>query len=227
MGDPSPLFHSSERVYVLGFLCSAFHFVSFPRGGRMFLVVNALNHIMTDQIARPVPMAAAAEVVAPIVPIKRLGALIINSSCTTTTLVQYLTFVPNACDAVAVLEELCTRDYDTIFSYLLSLHATHWHKDILKNHLRTRLFDLSVPALKALSVHIPKLSALQFDDTTGTMQPFVGPLSSMVTSRWDTHDWYYQTLHAKQMEGQLLFVTISLSLLSRVTIRFYNTDAFF
>ena len=160
------------------------------------------------------------EVAQPLLPVPRLGALVINSFCTTVTLLQYLRCVPNACDSVTVLEELCKRDFTDIFPYLLSLHATHWHKDVLKQLLRKRLFDLSLPALKALQVHIPKLSALTMDDTTGTLQPFIGPLSSMVTSQWDTQDWYYQILHAKQMEGKLLFNTISLSLLSRVTLCF-------
>lgn len=145
------------------------------------------------------------EVAQPVLPVPPLGALVINSSCSTSTLVQYLRCVPNACDSVTVLEELCKRDFTDIFSYLLSLHATHWHKDVLKQLLRKRLFDLSLPALKALQVHFPKLSALTMDDTTGTLQPFIGPLSSMVTSRWDTHDWYYQILHSKQMEEDILY----------------------
>ena len=181
----------------------------------MFLVVIALMAqnrpaLLPLEDLRPPPETM--EVAQPLLPVPRLGALVINSFCTTVTLLQYLRCVPNACDSVTVLEELCKRDFTDIFPYLLSLHATHWHKDVLKQLLRKRLFDLSLPALKALQVHIPKLSALTMDDTTGTLQPFIGPLSSMVTSQWDTHDWYYQILHAKQMEmeGKMLFVTISL-----------------
>ena len=184
----------------------------------MFLVVNAIQHIMANAQAPLLPLEEQRP--APLSQVKNLSSLIINPSCATNVLLHYLHLVPNACDAVSVLEELCTRNFDILFQYLLSLHATHWHKDVIKQCLQKRLFDLSIPAFKALSVHIPKLSALAFDETTGTMQPFIGPLSSMDTSRWDTHDWFYQTLHAKQMEGQLLFVTISLSLLSRVTLRF-------
>ena len=168
-----------------------------------------------------VPIVEAAPVVAPLAAVPQLGTLIrASSSCTTSILLQYLTHVPNACDAVPALEELCKRDFSDIFSYLLSLHATHWHKDIIKRQLRKRLFDLSVEEFKAQSVHIPKLSALTFDETTNTKQAFIGPLSSMVTSLWDTHDWFYQTLHAKQMEGQLMFICIPLSIFSRVTLRF-------
>ena len=202
---------------------------------RMFLVVNALELIMAQNRAALLPLEdhrpppeVEMEVAQPLLPVPRLGALVINSFCTTVTLLQYLRCVPNACDSVTVLEELCKRDFTDIFPYLLSLHATHWHKDVLKQLLRKRLFDLSLPALKALQVHIPKLSALTMDETTGTLQPFIGPLSSMVTSQWDTHDWYYQISHAKQMEGKLLFNTISLSLLSRVTLRFvFKTIACF
>ena len=176
----------------------------------MFLVVIALMAqnrpaLLPLEDLRPPPEAM--EVAQPLLPVPRLGALVINSFCATVTLLQYLRCVPNACDSVTVLEELCKRDFTDIFPYLLSLHATHWHKDVLKQLLRKRLFDLSLPALKALQVHIPKLSALTMADTTGTLQAFVGPLSSMVTSQWDTHDWFYQILHSKQMEGKLLFVT--------------------
>lgn len=157
---------------------------------------------------------------APLQPVPRLGAIILSANCLTITLLNYLQFVPNACDTMLILEEFCKRDFADIFPYLLSLSATHWHRDVIKRHLRTRLFDLPLPTLKALHVYIPKLSALHFDDVTATMQPFFGPLSSMETARWDIHDWFYQLLHAKQMQGQLLFITISLSLLSRVTVRF-------
>lgn len=160
--------------------------------------------------------------VKPLLPIPRLGGIVLQSPCPTPLLLQYLNTIPNALDAVPVIEEICKRDqdFDVIFPHLLSLSADHWHKPIFFHHLRKRLMELPIPSIKALQTHIPRLSALEFDDNTMTMQPVIGPLTSMDTSRWDTHDWFYQTLHAKQMKGQLLFITIALSLLSRVALRF-------
>lgn len=158
--------------------------------------------------------------VAPLLSVPRLTELILTPNCPSAVLIQYLVCVPNSCDAVIIIEELCMRDLAVVFSYLLSLHATHWHRDPIKEHLGARMLDMSTSAIMTLRQYIPKLSALQFDDTTNTWQAFIGPLSSMETSRWDTHDWFYQLLHAKQMKGQLLFITIALSLFPRTTLRF-------
>ena len=31
----------------------------------------------------------------------------------------------------------------------------------------------------------------------------MGPLSDYETGLWDTNDWFFQLLHARQMDGQL------------------------
>lgn len=159
-------------------------------------------------------------VVKPLLPVPRLTCLILTPNCPTSTLLQYLTLTPGACDCDLIIEELCKRDFQDIFPYFLSLHALHRHRASLKFYLRPRLKDLPLTELKALRVYIPKISALQWDNTTHSMQAFTGPLTSMATARWDVHDWFYQLLHAQQMKGQLLFTTVALSLLPCVTLCF-------
>ena len=40
----------------------------------------------------------------------------------------------------------------------------------------------------------------------------MGPLANLETARWNTHDWFFQLLHAKQMEGQYICWVYDMSL---------------
>ena len=79
---------------------------------------------------------------------KTLSQLILRPWFATVHLIQYLTLLPNALDSEAALTELCTRDFPSIFKYLLSLGYNHWHRRFLLTCLRARLNQLHVNVLK-------------------------------------------------------------------------------
>lgn len=135
---------------------------------------------------------------------KTISQMVLQPWFATVHLIQYLTFVPDAMDSEAALQELCRRDFPSIFSYLLSLRYTRWHRRFLMERLQPCLKQLPLEVLKRdLSALMPKLSALWKDPTTGEWFPIVGPLTDYQTVQWEVQDWFYQILHAKELEGQL------------------------
>lgn len=154
--------------------------------------------------------------------VKTIAQLIINPNLPTATLLQFLVHLPNGLNTKEALIEFATREYPVVFQYLLSLPFSHWHRHVLKHHLRLRLLKQSVSVLKSLSDLLPKLSALWIDPHTGKSYPKQGPLTDLAMGELDTHDWFFQLLHARGMEGQYtrFLSDIPLHLFPHVTLRF-------
>ena len=132
--------------------------------------------------------------------VKTLSEMIIPT-LSTFLLLQFLQSIPNSPSTVAAIDELATRELSHVVTYLLSLPFSHWHRSVLKSRLERRLRAMSVDDLKSLSGFLPQLSALQYSE--GEWIPVMGPLSDYETGLWDTSDWYFRLLHARQMEGTL------------------------
>lgn len=151
--------------------------------------------------------------------VKSLSETIIPTM-TVNLLLHFLLDMPNGCNTVDALKELCTRDFCSIFTYLLSLPFSHWHREVTKTHLGERLRAMKVDDLKELGRQfIPKLTALEHVD--GECVPVMGPLSDLDTAAWDTNDWFYQLLHARQMEGECsLLLHMPMELYVQARLRF-------
>ena len=132
--------------------------------------------------------------------LKTLGEMIIPT-LPTYLILQFLHSIPNGPTIVEALEELANREFSRVFAYLLTLPFSHSHRDVFKSSLETRLRNMPVDDLKQLSGLLPKLSALTYSQ--GEWIPVMEPLSDYETGLWDTNDWFFQLLHARQMEGQL------------------------
>ena len=133
---------------------------------------------------------------------KTISRLIVRPGFTTLQLIQYLTLLPNALDSTAALEELCTRDFQSSFAYLLSLNFTHWHRHFLMQTLAHRLKQLRISQLQQdIAPLLPTLTALWYDPQEKQTFPIMGPLSECETSHWEINDWFYQLIHSKQMAG--------------------------
>ena len=153
--------------------------------------LNVTRFKMDDHIPSP-----------PLYQPKTLSQLILRPWFATIQLIQYLTIVPNALDSHAALTKLCTRDFQSIFAYLLSLNFTDWHRRFLMQTLAPRLEQLPISQLKLdIAPLLPSLTALWFDPQEKQTFPIMGPFTDMETSHWEIHDWFYQLIHAKQMEG--------------------------
>lgn len=134
---------------------------------------------------------------------KTLSQMIVQPWFATVHLIHYLTLLPNALDSEAVLTELCTRDFLSIFSYLFSLGYTHWHRQFLMTQLQDHFQQMSVNKLTRQIVPlIPAMTALWYDPQEQQTFPIMGPLTEPETVRWDIHTWFYRFLHSKQMTGQ-------------------------
>ena len=152
-----------------------------------------------------------------------LGKLVLNSEVSTMTLLHYLTLLPNALDSVDILDELASREFGAVLPYLKSLSNTHWHRHVLKDRLRKRLWVMSLAQIHALRNYFPNLSALYRNMEDGAWYPIMGPLSDRDTAEWDLHDWYYQLIHAKRMEGQWsLRCCIPLAWLPLIHLQFHS-----
>lgn len=141
-------------------------------------------------------------------------------SASTNVLLHFLLHMPNGLHTSLALKELCTRDFHSIFTYLLSLPHSHWHRNVMKAVLEERLRKLQVQEIKQLGrQYIPKLSALtKLDDE---WVPVMEPHTDQQSAAWDTHDWFFQLLHSRQMEGQYsLLFTMPLESFIRASIRF-------
>ena len=124
---------------------------------------------------------------------------IIIPTLSTFLLLQFLTTIPHSPSTVAAIDELTSRELPDVVTYLLSLPYSHWHRSVLKPRLERRLRAMSVDDLQALSGFLPQLSALQYSE--GEWIPVMGPLSDYDTGLWDTNDWYFRLLHARQIAG--------------------------
>lgn len=91
--------------------------------------------------------------------IKTLAELIITPALPTHVLLQFLYCMPHGCTTVDALQELCKRDFNSVFKYLLSLPYSHWHRPELLSRLKEHLLQMKVDDIKPLSVLIPHLSA--------------------------------------------------------------------
>ena len=94
--------------------------------------------------------------------------------------------MPNALNTAEALTELCRRDYETIFQYLLSLPFTHSHRHFMLSCLRPRIMRMKVADIKRLSIWIPNLSALWYIPDTREWLPVMGPSTDLETGMWDT-----------------------------------------
>ena len=134
---------------------------------------------------------------------KTLSQMILQPWLPTVYLIHYLTLLPNALDTHVALQELCTRDFPSIFIYLFSLRYSHWHRRILMEHLNERFQGMSINQLtREISPLIPSMTALLFDQTEQQSFPIMGPLTEHETLVWEIHTWFYRILHEKQMAGQ-------------------------
>lgn len=109
---------------------------------------------------------------------------------------------PGVRDTGLIMELLCTRDLRAALGYLLSLPYSHSHRPVLKSLLRHRLRWKHVHELKELTTLFPRLSAMVERDD-GVLVPMIGPLSDLESGLWDTSDFYFGVLHARQMEGTI------------------------
>lgn len=140
-------------------------------------------------------------------------------------LITYLTVTPNACNAVEVLEKLCTEcDFKLIFQYLLSLPYSHWHRNIMKASLQKRIADTKSDELHQIGKNfIPFKSAVENITEDGATMMFdkMGPLNDVDTGEWDTHDWFFRILHSRRMEGEpTLLFDIPLSVYTKTRLHF-------
>lgn len=161
--------------------------------------------------------------VVPVFPrVKTISQLILTPSLPTHVLLQFLQYLPNALSTVDALKELCKRDYSTVFNYLLSLPFTHWHRRIMLSCLESRILNMKVDDIKSLSVLLPKLTALWYDEDAREWFPITGPMTDLETGLWHTHDCFYRLLHSRQMEGQYnrLVCDMSIDTFIYATLRF-------
>lgn len=147
---------------------------------------------MADNIASP-----------PLKQPKTITQLVLQPWFSTNHLILYLSCLPNALDSEAALQELCTCDFASIFTYMLSLGYTQWHRRFMMETLAPRLKQLPVDVLKQdIAPLLPKLTALWYDPQAKHWFPIMGPLTETAATQWELHDWFFQLLHAKEMEGQ-------------------------
>ena len=97
---------------------------------------------------------------------KTISQMILTRYFPTNLLLQYLLIVPNALNTAEALTELCRCEYETIFQYLLSLPFTHSHRHFMLSCLRPRIMCMKVDDIKRLSIWIPNLSALWYNQDT-------------------------------------------------------------
>lgn len=103
-----------------------------------------------------------------------------------------------------VMDVLCERALEKAIQYLLSLPYTHTHREDLKHSIKQELRRTSLQKMKELASLFPRMSALAADDN-GDLVAEMGPLTDYAAGLWDSHDFYFQLLHAKQMQGTIPF----------------------
>ena len=103
-----------------------------------------------------------------------------------------------------VMDVLCERDLARAIQYLLGLPYTHTHREELKRSLKKVLRRTSLSKMKDLASLFPRMSAL-VEDENGDLVAEMGPLTDYAAGLWDSHDFYFQQLHSKQMEGTIPF----------------------
>lgn len=74
----------------------------------------------------------------------------------------------------------------------------------MKHHLRKRLRWVPVHELRELARLFPPLTAL-VEDENGVLLPRVGPLDDNESGLWDSSDFFFGVMHARQMEGTIPF----------------------
>ena len=141
----------------------------------------------------------------------------------TAHLLFILTNWPGLGDTHLVLDLLCERDLNAAIRYLLRLPYSHGHRDHLKHSLKQHLRRTSLRRMTDLRALFPQLSALVTDEN-GVLVPRMGPLTDFETGLWDSHDFFFNLLHARQMEGTIpvasLYFCMTLILFSNATLRF-------
>lgn len=118
---------------------------------------------------------------------------------------------PGIANIGAVMDMLCERDLTTSIRYLLGLPYSHGHREGLKQSLQKRLQRTGLAQMKALARLFPLMSTL-VPDADGNFVAKMGPLTDYDAGLWDSHDFYFQLLHAKQMEGTIVFPRYCMSL---------------
>ena len=122
-----------------------------------------------------------------------------------------------------IIDLLCSRDLHAAIAYLLSLPYSHGHREELKHCLRKYLKRLPINALRALANLFPHLTATVTDEN-GVLFPRVGPLDDQESGLWDSNDFFFQLLHAKNIEGTFPLIIprycISLRLFCNASLRF-------
>lgn len=141
----------------------------------------------------------------------------------TAHLLFILTNWPGLGDTGLVIELLCERDITAALQYFLSLPYSHGHRDQLKHYLKQRLRRTPVHRMNEMTALFPRLSAL-VEDQNGVLVPRMGPLTDLETGLWDSHDFFFNLLHAQQMEGMIplarLHFCMSLTFFSNAHLRF-------
>lgn len=141
----------------------------------------------------------------------------------TAHLLFILTHWPGLTDTGLVIDLLCERDISAALQYFLGLPYSHGHREDLKHYLKKHLRRTPVHRLKELTTLFPRLSALVTDEN-GVLVPRIGPLTDHETGLWDSHDFFFNLLHAKEMEGTIhyarLHFCMSLTVFSNALLRF-------
>ena len=118
---------------------------------------------------------------------------------------------PCIADIGVVLDMLCERDLTVAIRYLLSLPYSHGHREALKRRLQKQLTRTGLETMKELATLFPQMTAL-VQDARGNTVAKMGPLTDYETGLWDSHDFYFHLLHAKQTKGTLVFPRYCMSL---------------
>ena len=127
----------------------------------------------------------------------------------------HLLFILNHWPCIAttgvVLDLLCERDLLVAIRYLLSLPYSHGHRETLKSCLQKQLSRTGLETMQEIATLFPQMSAL-VQDAHGNSVAKMGPLTDYEAGLWDSHDFYFQLLHAKQTKGTFGFPRYCMSI---------------
>lgn len=130
---------------------------------------------------------------------------------------------PGLGDTPLVIDLLCSRDLHAAITYLLSLPYSHGHRQEMKKHLRKHLLRISIKDFPVFASLFPPLTALVTDED-GVLRARVGPLDDIETGLWDSNDFFFGVMHARNMEGTIPFACyhfcMSFITFSNATLRF-------
>ena len=128
---------------------------------------------------------------------------------------NHLLFILNHWPCIAnidtVMDVLCERDLTVAIRHLLGLPYSHGHREGLKQCITKELTRTGLEEMRELGNLFPRMTAL-VQDSNGDSVAKMGPLTDFEAGLWDSQDFYFHILHAKQMKGTFVFPRCCMSL---------------